>query len=368
MSRMKCYLVLLAVAAFSANSFNLLAQDSITQPKLKPPFAASLGAALADQPASEAAKFKFPKDKTVTTFADLVVELSAPCTGDCPTDCCATCADSCDVSSDELSDQCSCNSSCNDGTCCIQSAGNHVDCCDGCDLAVCGSLATEQNDDPIQKYCRQMAALLAVSLRTSSASEDGDRSVELQQKAIEAAMLMVAETAEANSHVKIAELEATHQETVSSLQVQINQLSAGATSVSQLREWLGPIYTNQNRNYQQMQLVSANNATMNRTLSLLEKQIERANEKQQSQTIRNHTIAKADYITSVPVNSMPANNANRQYAQAQNVNADEIKRLKSQILELQSRLEKLHSDSVQRAGHLEPVFTPDQPLKPIMNR
>ena len=156
-----------------------------------------------------------------------------------------------------------------------------------------------------------------------------------------------------------------------SMQTRMHQLSVESTSLSQLREWLGPIYANQNRNYQQMQLVSANNATMNRTLALLEKQIDRTKPDATSQTILNHTMAKADFATSQPVGSISQNNfseAKKLNPAKKHASLDEIHLLRTQLTQLQSRLDELQKSNVQAAGHLEPLYTPDQPLKPIYNR
>lgn len=227
-----------------------------------------------------------------------------------------------------------------------------------------------------------MAGLLAVTLQNQP-------DIDAKRKAIEAAMLMVSETAQANAEAQIAKLEATHQQEMARLQMKVHQLSVETTSVNQLQEWLGPIYTNQNRNYQQMKLVSVNNAAINRTLALLEKQIDRGNAAKASQKIHNHTIAKADYVSSeqkdVFDRQLPAyqitKNRTIDYSKPTFQTAEpatehapkkdsenEIQRLQAQLNTIQTRLESLQNDKVRPAGHLEPVYTPDKPLKPIYHR
>ncbi len=371
MSRMRRGLVLLSIVALLAANIPMSAQEPAIRSSQEAPLAGRLADVLVGQIPEAARVFEDAKNETAAkekALQDLVVQLMAPCANDCTDGDC----ENCEAKPNHAS---------------IPRSGSQPttdNCPNGCDCSLCkpntpstangssSSLVTDQ----VESYCLNMAKLLAASLTSESTNSQAQDQLATRQQAIESAMLMVAETAAAKAEAKIAKLEAAHQASIYRLQTQLNEMAAQSNAVGQLREWLGPIYTNQNRNYQQMQLVAANNATMNRTLSLLEKQIELAKTNHVGQMIRNHTIASADYITSDPVETTPKIVVNQpvdvppkdERSASPQDNSTEIQRLQSQLSELQSRLDQLQSNPVRSAGHLEPVFTPDKPLRPIYDR
>ncbi len=148
-------------------------------------------------------------------------------------------------------------------------------CCPGCQS--CRSQSAEN----MKGHCQLKARLL------SAAIQDGEQTQDAQRKVIEAALMMIAETSEAKAQAKIAWLEANHQKQLTNLKRQMEKSSPATSSFNQIREWLSPIYTNQNRNFHQMKTIAANGESLSRTVRLLERKIDAKLEPVLPQTIQN---------------------------------------------------------------------------------
>jgi hypothetical protein len=208
----------------------------------------------------------------------------------------------------------------------------------------------------------------------SAAIQDGEQTQDAQRKVIEAALMMIAETSEAKAQAKIAWLEANHQKQLTNLKCQMEKSSPATSSFSQLREWLSPIYTNQNRNFHQMKSIAANGENLSRTVGLLERKINAKLEPVQPQTIQNRLYGESQ---SVEADSRNQAGYRRLIHQTDRLdsndfqrveNAKQANRLRNEIHALQVRLQELQQKAVRPANHLEPVFTPDRPLRPLYQR
>lgn len=235
-------------------------------------------------------------------------------------------------------------------------------CCPGCQT--CRSQSAEN----MKGHCQLMARLL------SAAIQEGEQTPEAQRKTIEAALMMIAETSEAKAQARIAWLEANHQKQLTSLKRQMERSSPATSSFSQLREWLSPIYTNQNRNFHQMKTIAANGKSLSRTVGLLERKIDAKLEPVLPETIQNRLYSGSQSADSESRNQAGYRRLNHQSdrpdsnAARRADDAEHASRLRQEIHALQIRLQELQQKAVRPANHLEPVFTPDRPLRPLYQR
>ena len=221
--------------------------------------------------------------------------------------------------------------------------------------------------ESMKSHCQLMAKLLSFALH------EGDQTREDQCKVIEAALMMIAETSEAKAQARISRLEVIHQKQLTGLQHPLKN-SPETNSVSQFREWLGPIYTNQNRNFHQMQSLATNSQNLNRTVRMLERKIEAAKPWTPPQKIQNQLYSESD--SSGIGNRNRIENAGMLEQRSQNEvvqrnridSSEQANQLRQEIHDLQQRLKVLQQEAVRPVNHLEPVFTPDQPLKPLYQR
>lgn len=255
----------------------------------------------------------------------------------------------------------------------IASLANDRKACSGCSSkfsTYCPSCQScrSQSAENMKGHCRLMARLL------SAAIQDGEQTQDAQRKVIEAALMMIAETSEAKAQAKIAWLEANHQEQLTNLKRQMEKTTPATSSFSLIREWLSPIYTNQNRNFHQLKKIAANGESLSRTVGLLQRKIDAKLEPVLPQTIQNRL-----YGNSRSAESDSGNQAGYRLLRHQTDRLDpdrskgfdpseQADRLRHEIHALQVRLQELREKAVRPANHLEPVFTPDQPLRPLYQR
>jgi hypothetical protein len=123
-----------------------------------------------------------------------------------------------------------------------------------------------------------------------------------------------------------------------------------------------------------MKTIAANGESLNRTVRLLERKIDAKLEPVLPQTIQNRS-----YGNSLSAESESGNQTGyrRVIHRADRLNPNISNRvdtyeqsnpLRHEIHALQVRLQELQQKAVRPANHLEPVFTPDQPLRPLYQR
>jgi len=117
-------------------------------------------------------------------------------------------------------------------------------------------------------------------------------------------------------------------------------LSTHHNNAENLKNWLGPLYTNQNRAIQQIQMLAYSSNAINRTLTLLEKQMSTKNSGTSTQAVYANPYLKRDERDS------------------------EVYDLKRQVNELKNQIQQFQSQRVQPANHLQPIFDSKQ-TKPL---
>ena len=232
----------------------------------------------------------------------------------------------------------------------------------------CCQACRPKSAEDMKSHCQLMAKLLAIAIQDQEQSNDARRQV------IEAALMMIAETSEAKAQLKIAKLEATHQKQLSELRSELKKSNSPPSSVSQIREWLGPVYTNQNRNFHQLQTMAADNQSLSQKVGLLERKIDAVNQSLPPRTIHNRLYgeslsARSKNHGQAEATGPPHQRDQKDWGQPNRISpSEQARRLRQEIHDLQNRLKVLQQEAVRPANHLEPVFNPDQPLRPLYNR
>lgn len=119
----------------------------------------------------------------------------------------------------------------------------------------------------IENYCGQMAKLLSDTLRSPSLNPDQ------KTAAIESAMQLAVVNAQIAAEAKIAQMKAAHQSELAVMRGRLLQYSYIESNQQKLYQWLSPIYSNVNRNFQQIQKMAENSAQLNRGFSNLQSQL-----------------------------------------------------------------------------------------------
>jgi len=184
--------------------------------------------------------------------------------------------------------------------------------------------------------------LLATTLKSSEAS------FEAKIAATKSAMEMVAEKTLDDAEIKIAELQAQHQNEIKLLQEQLVLAKDQSKSFDQVVSWLRPIYTNQNRNYRQLQELTA------------------AQNKQAQKDLPETKTSALEKPNPIDRNILPSSVKMASKALADN-RAGEISKLKQELEVIDARLSRLVVQPTQRASHLEPVYVPKGQLVPILD-
>ena len=238
-----------------------------------------------------------------------------------------------------------CPSSCNDPNCCQQSSCKSGDAAatenldsigliaDAATSSKCEDCVLCNSSEPIDRseFCGNLAELLRVALKNENMDEQSSKQV------IENAMSLVEKNALAEADAKISEMKLKHEKELAAFRGQILQMSTQITTAENFKNWMGPLYTNQNRTIQQIQMLAYSANTINRTLNLLEKQMS----------------------TKVPSDSTHA-----KYTQPpimQDKDSSQVYDLRRQVDELQRQLLQIQSQNVQPANHLQPIFDAQQP-------
>ena len=225
-----------------------------------------------------------------------------------------------------------------------------------------GQICPQACDSATDQYCKQMAGLLAVTLNGSQTSPAA------QRRAIEAALKMVAENAQAQSAAKIARLELNYEKSLIQLQQQIAALTHRETpSTEQFKVWLDPIYSTQQYNVEQIYRFSSDISALKESVDIMGQRIAKLSptsspsesevwRSPQSQSISNRFV---------DVGHSHFDRAAYEKAADEEAEKREIENLRRQIEQLDRQLEVLTKKPVRQAEHLVPIFTPDRPLEPL---
>ena len=119
----------------------------------------------------------------------------------------------------------------------------------------------------IDKYCHQMAKLLSDTLSSDT--------LEASQKtaAIQSAMELAVINAQIAAEAKIAQLKAAHESEIAILRGRLLQYSYIESNQQKLYQWLSPIYSNVNRNFQQIEKMAESSGQLKSCLNIIQSQL-----------------------------------------------------------------------------------------------
>ena len=246
--------------------------------------------------------------------------------------------------------------------------------------------------------CEDLADNLANSLA------DPNISTESRREILAATMKLMVRNAELEARAEIASLKLEHQQELSQLRNQVAEFQTYATQIGEIKNWMAPIYANQNQTQRQFQTLTNDLQIINRTLRLLEQekrsqQLLLTNQPRRATSIppqvetnpyvrperwsrlpsyekQQQTVpSRPDHSTmrrTEPKRSQPTIiRASAPMDAPRRLNPQEIQqeRVQTEIQQMQSRLNQLKSESkiseskIRQAGWNEPL--PSQPIKPI---
>jgi len=120
----------------------------------------------------------------------------------------------------------------------------------------------------IGKYCDHMATLLSDTL----SSADIDKSQ--KAAAIKSAMQLAVINAQIAAEAKIAQMKAAHQSEMAVMRGRLLQYSYIESNQQKLYQWLSPIYSNVNRNFQRMEKIAESSTQLKSCLDIIQTQLQ----------------------------------------------------------------------------------------------
>lgn len=146
-------------------------------------------------------------------------------------------------------------------------------------------------DGGIEDYCNQMSKLLSDTLSSDSLSGHE------KTAAIESAMKLAVINAQIAAEAKIVQIKANHESELAILRGRLMQYSYIESNQRKLFQWLSPIYSNVNRNFQQIEKMSDSSTQLKRCLDIIQAQFQH----EQSVNGKNQlVVTKRDQTTGQP--------------------------------------------------------------------
>ncbi len=193
---------------------------------------------------------------------------------------------------------------------------------------------------PATLFCQQMTDMLAGNLKNIDHDDPEFK------KSIQTAMAMVVQNTNFEHQQKMAQLRTIHQGDINYLQGQMVQLSSQSNVTKHLNDWLSTLYASQNRNHQQLQILSSSTNNLNRKLAALEQHLGSQN---YDNANRNATMLAPKKISNPNV-VRQASTVEPSYDQ------DEIRYLQQQLRQIEKRMQEIrNTNPVQPATHLQPI-------------
>lgn len=217
--------------------------------------------------------------------------------------------------------------------------------------------------DTTKNYCRHTARLLTITLR--SADTGASANSDSIQQAIEAALLLVAETTSAQAEVKIAQLEAEHAGRIAALQFSSQQRSDQSavtnhqSSPITLQQYLTPMLAKVTNSEAQLASIANQQAMFQENLNQLQEKFDRAN------AIPPQVIANPMFREPTPTSPTVLTPLRESAVSAQ---PDIEPSLQQQIARLQLQLQEVRQQDARSARQLEPLYSSDKPLFPLFQR
>ena len=116
-------------------------------------------------------------------------------------------------------------------------------------------------------YCDQMAKLLSDTLSSDSLSQPQ------KTAAIKSAMRLAVINAQIAAEAKIAQVKAAHESELAIMRGRLLQYSYIESNQQKLYQWLSPIYSNVNRNFQQIAKMDESTTQLKRCLDIIQSQL-----------------------------------------------------------------------------------------------
>ncbi len=219
--------------------------------------------------------------------------------------------------------------------------------------------------DTTKNYCRQTAKLLTITLR--SGHNDASANSDSIQQAIEAALLLVAETTSAQAEARIAALKAEHAGRIAALQFsshpRLGQFAVADHQPATIswQQYLTPILAKVTNAEARLAIIANQQAMFQESLKQLQANSDRAN------AIPSQVIANPLFRETPPTSKFNTvlTPLRESAASAQH---DIEQDLQQQIARLQTRLQEVRQQEVRSAQQLEPMYSSDKPLFPLFQR
>ena len=242
-----------------------------------------------------------------------------------------------------------------------------------------------------ENQCGEIADSLAKSLA------DSNISTESRQEILAATMKLMVRNAELEARAEVATLKLQHEREMAQLRSEVAEHQTYATQIGEIKNWMGPIYANQNQTQRQFQGLMTNLQLINRTLRLLEqeKQTQQLHLTQPAPAnnyppqIESNPFVRPDRPerwSRLPSHEQPQNDPGRpDHSTMKNqepapmifrastpvlapkrLSPQEVQqqRLQSEIQQMQTQLDRLQNRSnIRQANWNEPL--PSNPLKPL---
>jgi hypothetical protein len=216
--------------------------------------------------------------------------------------------------------------------------------CESCTKARCSHCAIASTssgaDDSMDQYCEQVATMLITTL---NGSKDNPQA---QQRAIQTALTMVAEKSNLMAQVETDKLQKSHHQSLK--QILMEHARKGQPGfVADNKSVLEPIYATQFRNSQQLEKLNDINQSVMQSLLALEKKF------------ASFTMMQRAKLSGAEVKRMMDS------LEEEKAREKELARLHGELQVLDQRIQQLQAKPVRPANHLEPIYLPTQPLKPM---
>lgn len=137
---------------------------------------------------------------------------------------------------------------------------------DGRPRLTAGFIQNEHATLPSYRLCSELADTLSESLADPNIPSESRRRI------LESTLKLLVRNAELESQAEVAILKLKHERELAVVREQQAMLQSQIAQTSGLKQWMAPLYANQNQTQQQMQNVMTNLQLVDRTLRLLEKE------------------------------------------------------------------------------------------------
>lgn len=204
----------------------------------------------------------------------------------------------------------------------------------------------------IENYCDQMARLLCDTLCNS------DLDPTKKTAAIKSAMQLVVVNAQIAAEAKIAQMKAAHQSELAIMRGRLLQYGYIESNQKKLFQWLSPIYSNVDRNFQQIEKMAEGSAQLKRCLDIIQTQL---NEQQTAKGKNQLIVTNRNQTESLPTrSSTTVKKVSNQFVRTptNETEDDRVTPVDFQILELRlQKAERLIAELSIRAAEPSSIHT-----------